>query len=37
MITYEKNIIVTKTIQFSLTMIKYCEILYQAKRPVIAN
>jgi four helix bundle protein len=37
MITYEKNIIVSKTIQFSLTMIKYCEILYQEKKPVIAK
>jgi four helix bundle protein len=37
MISYEKNIIVNKTIQFSLTMIKYCEVLYQEKKPVIAK
>jgi len=37
MITYEKNIIVSKTIQFSLAMIRYCDILYQQKKPVIAK
>jgi four helix bundle protein len=37
MISYEKNAIVSKTIQFSLQMIQYCDVLYQAKRPVIAK
>ncbi len=37
MISYDKNIIVSKTIQFSLTMIKYCELLYQNRKTVIAK
>ncbi len=37
MITYEKNAIVSKTIQFSLKMVKYCEMLYQERKPIVAN
>jgi four helix bundle protein len=33
----KQNVIVDKTFQFSLEMIKYCEILYQERKFVIAN
>jgi four helix bundle protein len=37
MISYEKNAVVNKTMQFSLLIIKYCEILNQEKKFIIAN
>jgi hypothetical protein len=37
MITYEKNAVVNKTIQFSLKMVLYCEMLYQERKPIVAN
>jgi four helix bundle protein len=37
MINYEKNVIVTKSIAFSLMIMKYCDLLYQDRRFVIAN
>lgn len=37
MITYENNTIVKKTMQLSLLMIKYCEILHQEKKFIIAQ
>ena len=33
----KENIIVEKTINFSLSIIKYCEVLEQVRKYVIAN
>lgn len=33
----KENIIVTKTINFSLEVVKYCEVLEQHRKYVIAN
>jgi four helix bundle protein len=33
----KQNIIVNKTFQFSLEMIRYCDMLYQERKYVVAN
>ena|ERR1700685_4853076 len=37
MITYENNVVVNKTIKFSLKMVKYCEILFRERKLIVAN